>query len=320
MSFKLPLSFKFTMSFHTPWKTLLLILVPSLLILADDPNTISFLQFQEGDSSAGSGIVLSGESGGDLLASSWAPDESENLHLTSSQAEGVTCAGSPPQNQDQQPSKGSKRSKIRRSDHRKRDGAGDPPDFCRSDALWQTRSGGTGQQVDGGQKITSGTGTESKAFPLPDSAAFKVRKYRSVYVCHLVSAGSLQASSPVTWLEPCRRCKFTRASFTRGRYRINLSSRLIELGYIGSDTGSCTAQEDLWLCTYLLPRTADGNPNVSNKGPRESSLAKSLPIYSRMTCSNLCIDTSWRRIHSWDMDVTIDLPSQNSRFVNLWAH
>lgn len=194
------------MSFHTPWKTLLLILLPCLLIIADDPDSISLLQFQ-GDQLAGSGIVLSGENDGISLASSWAPDESENLYLADSKAGGEACAGPHSQNQDQQPAKSSKRRKIRRSDHRERDGV-DPPDFCRADALGRTRSGEVGQQVDEGQKITPGTKWE--VFPLPDSAFFKLKNYNNIFVCHFISfAGSLQASTPVSWLEPCRRCKFT---------------------------------------------------------------------------------------------------------------
>lgn len=269
------------MSFHTPWKTLLLILLPGLLILADDPNSISLLQFQEEDPLAGFSIALSGETDGNLPTSSWTPDESENLYLANSEAEGVPCAGSPSQNQGQQPANSSKRRKIKRSDHRKRDGA-NPPDFCRADAIRKTRSGEAGQQVEEGQKITPGT--ELQEFPLPDSPFFKIRQYNYIYVCHLVSfAGSLQTSTPVTWLEPCRRCKFTQASLTRDMYRFNSSSRLIELGHIGSTTGSCTAQEDLWLCTYVLDRVPDGNPAVSNIGPRNSPLAKSLLIHSTMT-------------------------------------
>lgn len=269
------------MSFHTPWKTLLLILLPGLLILADDPNSISLLQFQEEDPLAGFSIALSGETDGNLPTSSWTPDESENLYLANSEAEGVPCAGSPSQNQGQQSANSSKRRKIKRSDHRKRDGA-NPPDFCRADAIRKTRSGEAGQQVEEGQKITPGT--ELQEFPLPDSPFFKIRQYNNIYVCHLVSfAGSLQTSTPVTWLEPCRRCKFTQASLTRDMYRFNSSSRLIELGNIGSTTSSCTAQEDLWLCTYVLDRVPDGNPAVSNIGPRNSPLAKSLLIHSTMT-------------------------------------
>lgn len=125
---------------------------------------------------------------------------------------------------------------------------------------------------------------------------FKVRQYRNVYVCHLLSARSLQASSPVTYLEPCRK-----------------------LRYVVS-TGSCTAQEDLWLCTYVFPRTEDGNPNVSNIGYRESSLAKFFLIYRTMTSSDCYMATSWRRIHSRDMDVSSDLSPNDSLLVNMCAH
>lgn len=196
------------MSFHTPWKTLILVLLQGHLILANDANdanSISLRQVQDGDRSAGPSFVFSVESGGDPIASSWTPDESEN-RLASSEAESIACAGSPAPNQDQQPGKSSRKRKIRRSDHRKRDGAADPPGFCSSNAQWLTRPR-QGQQVDSGQEIIPVTG--SRLFPLPDSAAFKIRQYKDVYVCHLLSAGSLQASSPVAYLEPCRRCKFT---------------------------------------------------------------------------------------------------------------
>lgn len=284
--YKLPRSSKLTMSSHTPWKTLILVLLQGLLILADDPNSIGLRQIQDGDLSAGPSFVLSGESGGDLIASSWTPDESENRNLAISEAESIACAGFPAQNQDQQPAKSSKSRKTRRWDHRKRDGADGadaPPGFCRFDAPWRTQSVREGQpQVNSGQEINP-----ASLFPLPDSAFFKLRSHKNIFVCHLLSAGSFQASSPVTYLEPCRRCKFTHVSLTRD-IDLTLLSRLIKLRYIGSTTGSCTPQEDLWLCTYILPRISGGNPNVSNIGPRESSLAKLFLIQRTiMTCSNL---------------------------------
>lgn len=318
MLYKLPRYSKLTMSSHTPWKTLILCFLQGLLILADDPNSIGLRQIQDGDPSADPSFVLSGESGGDLIASSWTPDESENRNLAISETESIACAGFPAQNQDQQPAKSSKSRKTRRWDHRKRDGADAPPGFCSFDAPWRTQSVQKGQpEVNSDQEIIPVTG--SRMFPLPDSAFFKLKNYNNVFVCHLLSAGSLQASSPVTYLEPCRRCKFTHVSLTRD-IDLTLLSRLIELRYIVSTTGSCTEQEDLWLCTYVLSRMNDGNPNVSNIGLIESSLAKLFLIHSTMTCSNLCMATSWRRIHSWDMDVSLDLPSNDSLVVNICAH
>lgn len=112
--YKLPRSSKLTMSSHTPWKRLLLVLLQGLLILADDRNSIGLRQIQDGDLSAGPSFVLSGESGGDLIASSWTPDESENRDLAISEAESIACAGFPAQNQYQQPAKSSKSRKLRR--------------------------------------------------------------------------------------------------------------------------------------------------------------------------------------------------------------
>lgn len=210
--YKLPRSSTLTMSSNTPWKRLLLILLQGLLILADDSNSIGLRQIRDGDLSAGPSFVLSGESGGDLIASSWTPNESENRDLAISEAERIACADFPAQNQDQKPAKSSKSRKIRRWDHRKRDGADAPPGFCSFDAPWRTQSGQEGQQkVDSGQEIIPATG--SSLFPLPDSAFFKLKRYSNIYVCHLLSAGSLQASSPVTYLEPCRRRKFTHEGY-----------------------------------------------------------------------------------------------------------
>lgn len=284
--YKLPRSSKLTMSSYTPWKTLILVLLQGFLILADDPNSIGLGQIQDGDLSAGPTFVLSGESGGDLIASSWTPDESENRNLAISEAESIACAGFPSQNQDQKPAKSSKSRKTRRWDHRKRDGADAPPGFCRFDAPWRRTQPVREEQpqVNSGQEITPATG--SSLFPLPDTAFFKIKRLNNIFVCHLLSAGSLQASSPVAYLEPCRRCKFTHVSLTRD-IDLTLLSRLIKLRHIGSTTGRCTPQEDLWLCTYILPRISDGNPNVSNIGPGESSLAKLFLIHSTMTCSNL---------------------------------
>ena len=207
--YKLPRSSTLTMSSNTPWKRLLLILLQGLLILADDSNSIGLRQIRDGDLSAGPSFVLSGESGGDLIASSWTPNESENPDLAISEAERIDF---PAQNQDQKPAKSSKSRKIRRWDHRKRDGADAPPGFCSFDAPWRTQSGQEGQQqVDSGQEIIPATG--SSLFPLPDLAFFKLKRYTNIYVCHLLSAGSLQASSPVTYLEPCRRRKFTHEGY-----------------------------------------------------------------------------------------------------------
>lgn len=281
--YKLPRSSKLTMSSHTPWKTLILVLLQGLLIFADDPNSIGLRQIQDEDLSAGPSFVFSGESGGDLIASSWTPDESENRNLAISEAESIACAGFPAQNQDQQPAKTSKSRKTRRWDHPKRDGADAPPGFC--NAPWRTQPVREGKpKVNSGQEINPTT--DPSLFPLPDSAFFKLKNHKNIFVCHLISGGSLQASSPVTYLEPCRRCKFTHVSLTMD-IDLTLLSRLIELRYIGSTTGSCTAQEDLWLCTYLIPRISNGDPDVSNIGPRDSSLAKLFLIHSTMTCSNL---------------------------------